>query len=598
MADNPEIQTIVLDDFRPGIYDTWAAGDASAPDGAAQLSGTWGCVASRTGSLIAAPKKIKSQTQALVDANGSGKYPTGDARMHVVAMRNFSPVYRKSATGIAQSDYPDAPTVVFSWWYDSAGGGTNFKQRGLARIYKMFLATVASYDMIDFTSLATQAVGTKPPHGWGGVDIGRANDAHSDVAGIPIVGAFFFGMADPNNYKVRAFPDQGTVATDGVDIFVFETLQVGPYAMFAHQDRFCIFALGAPVGQTNALAVDFGTSGGTEQSEWIHYTNTNSVTGGSLDNNAIFVNENPFGYGTWKSVNAGELFLVKKRGGGLSVRGDFDRPTVVRLPGIESTGLAVNIGCTLPDGTFLYGSERGVYAWSGGDTVKLLSPQIEGWFWKATSPDSPTAGLSVVEQLCNPLFYRSFGDDHAQCMGSWAMCGDRLVYGPNNFCYDSMGGGWFIHTNPADGIIYGYHDTSVKNRVIAAPYYVDATQTEVLAWFDPNTGQNHYKWTGQPLKRTRGRVIQIKYVDVVVQGHGTIIYTLTGIEGQTATKTITISTDQPITVNIPELAIKSHDISLTIDSTGTTGSDAGPEVIRAIFGYYEQETARQRTARP
>lgn len=596
----PQLAQIVLDNFRPGIYDTFAVGAESAPDGSAQLSGTYGCVASRMGSLIPAPKKVKSKTQALIDANGSGKYPTGDARMHIISMRNFSPAYcLPIASGSTQSDYPDAPVVMYSWWYDSAGGGTTFKHRGVTRVYKMTLASETTYDMINFTAGTGVAVGTKPSHGIGGIDIGRANDTHTDYPGQPVVAATFFGIGTLTQAQSRSFPalttgGPGHPRSDSVDTMAFETLQIGGMSIFAHQDRFVVFAIGSP--ETNVGGTELGTDMGTEQTEWIYYTEVNSVTGGSLANTVIFVSENPFGYGSWRSVNAGEMFLVKKRGGGVSIRNDFDRPTVVRLPGIESTGFAINLGCPLPDGTYLYGSERGVWAWSGGDTTQLLSPQLEGWFWKASATEntamvSPTAGLSVVDQLCNPVFVTAA---HPQLMGTWAMCGDRLVFGPNNFCYDSMGKGWFRYANPAS-VIYGYHDTAMNNRLVACPYFVDATQTEAIAWFDPMQGTSHYEWVSQPLQKTRGRVIQARGMDVVVQGVGTMTFQLQGLDALTSpTASITINTAKPITINIPTLTVKSHDIVLKVTSDG--GSGPAPELKRATILYYEQETARQRTA--
>jgi hypothetical protein len=596
-----QLGQIVVDDFRPGIYNTWSAGNgaASAPDGAAQLTGTYGCVASRTGSLIAAPKKVKSKTQALIDANAANKYPTGDARMHIISMRNFSPAY--SLVQANQSDYPDAVTVLYSWWYDSAGGGVNFKHRGVARIYKVS-SSGTFYDMIAFTAGNTLAVGTKPSHGIGTIDIGRANDTHTDYPGAPVIVATFFGIGTVTQAQARSFPSLTTggstnARTDSTTTMVFETLLTGALAIFAHQDRFVILAIGTP--ETNIGGTQLGSDMGTEQTEFLYYTDVNSVTGGTLENFAEFVAENPFGYGSWKSVNAGELFLVKKRGGGVSIRNDFDRPTVIRLPGIESTGFAINLGCSLPDGTYLYGSERGVYVWSGGDTTQLVSPQLEGWFWKANATEntamvSPTAGYSVVDQLCNPIFVTAA---HPQLMGTWAPCGDRLIFGPNNWCYDSMGKGWFRHSNPAT-VIYGYHDTAMNNRLVACPYFVDATQTEAIAWFDPMQGQDHYEWVSQPLQKTRGRVIQARGMDVVVQGKGVMTFKLTGLDAlESPTATITIDTTKPITVNIPQLTVKSHDIVLHVTSDKGTGTTA-PELKRFTIPYYEGETARMRTARP
>src|SRR6516164_10108500 len=53
---------IAIDDFSPGIYSEWYAssGIQSAPDGAAQATGTFRCCAGTTGALIPGPRKIAS----------------------------------------------------------------------------------------------------------------------------------------------------------------------------------------------------------------------------------------------------------------------------------------------------------------------------------------------------------------------------------------------------------------------------------------------------------------------------------------------------------------------------------------------------------
>jgi hypothetical protein len=584
-----DLQFITLGDFRPGIFSDWFANsldETGAPDGAAQVTGTYGCVASRTGALIAAPKKVRSVTQAMIDAdNGTGhKYPTSDHKMHVLGMRVASPAYSSLLAGGTQSAYPDMPVLALGWWYDSTDVGTAFKQRGVVRAYKQFLATPSTYDIANATTSGTTTLGAKYSFDPATVEIGRANNSAPTQMGRMTV----FGSVLPAGGSAAtavAFPSNAAPDTDAVSNLMFKTASIAIIQLFAHQDRLFCMSYGSPL-DTSYKILSFGASAGNDGTESLYYTNTRTYDGGTTANFIQFVNENPYGYGSWRSLNAGELLLVKKRGGGVMVRGDVDRPQILRLPGIESTGMAVNIGCPLPDGTFLYGSERGAWIWSGGDTTQLASPQLEGWFWRNSSTD--------VSRLCDPTYFRGSGDGFALLMGTWAMCGDRLVFGPNNFVYDFMGKGWWRHSDPSS-TIYGFHDNSASNKLWAAPYSIDATQTEALALFDPSYGQGEFYWRSQPLSRSRGRRIDARTLDVVVQGHGTVVFQL--LQGLSAASgpshTISVNSDQPVSVNIPT-SLTGHDLVLSIHSTSSDANTyAAPSVLRVQVGYYEAVTARQ-----
>ncbi len=594
---------LTVDNFSPGIFNDWySSGGQPAPQGAAQLSGTFGCIASRQGSLIPAPRKVHTQTQALIDAAGSGKYPTGDSRIHILGMRNMSSVYLKKSNAGGpggqpavpagnQTDYPDMPFLAMQWYYDAGGGSGPFTRKSRVRGYKCFNDAGGTYDMMTHSSAGTAAVGTKPWYGFLALEIGRANPAHSDTFGLPFVVAA--NAVDLGTPSAKVYPAYATAYQDSVSAPWFDTT-LGMSILFVHQDRLFAIALGAP-SSVNGMDNWFGSDGIVDMQEWLFYTDENNYTGGSTANNITLVNENPYGYGSWCSVNASMLLLVKKRGGAVLVRGDINNPQVIRLPGIESTGLASNIGVLLNDGTYLYGSERGVFAWSGGDTAQHLSPQLDGHFWKAVTPVSPTAGYSVVDQLNNPLFFETLGNYSPAPIGSFAMCGQRLVFAPNNFCYDLHGKGWWRHTDPAAGIIYGWHDSSVKDRVLAAPYIVgdSVIGTEAIAWFDPNLGQSAYQWTSQPLRLSTGRRTNPRDLSVVLRGHGVVTFQLVGINGAVSnTFTCTINSDaRPVVLN-SGMSVDSYDVCMVITSTAYDTDHPAPEVLRFTIGHDEMQTAR------
>lgn len=592
---NANLEKITLDDFSPGIWNDWqgAGGGISAPQGAAQLTGTFGCVASVGGGLMAAPKKVNTQTQALIDATTGtdNKYPTGDYRVHILALRNMSPVYKKAAGGGTQSEYPDMPWLGMQWWYDSTGVGTTFKQRTVVRAYKSYLASPSTYTPVNATATNGFAVGNFPSYGYIGLDIGRSNSPDPTKFGGPVMACSWYAIsALPGTGEFGSFiyPPNTAPTTDATQAFWWDASGAGMMSIFSHQDRFLGFAFGFQAG---AIGTDFGVNGGVEQTELVAYTNVNDV-GGTTANVGSWVNENPHSYGSWKSINAGELFLVKKRGGAVILRGDVVLPIVIRLPGAEPTGLAVNIGSPLPDGSFLYGSERGVYAWNGGDATKSLSPGLSGWFWKNTTDKAPDGTHDIVDQLINPVFFRSAGRDlHPAVMGSWAPCGGRLVFGPNNFCYDTHGGGWWRHTDPSAGIIYGFHDAAARNMVLASPYYLSATQTEAVAWFDPEQGQTHYEWISQPLKVTQGRELDFREVEILAQGAGTVTVTVIGINGATSSQTFTITATARPESQTLGVGVHTHDAVVKIVSDSGS-SAAAPKIYRVALGHNVRQTTR------
>ena len=84
---------------------------------------------------------------------------------------------------------------------------------------------------------------------------------------------------------------------------------------FVHQSRI-----------VNAVGISYDWPGSSfSVNEQICFTDPpNSTTYGAQ--NEVFVAEEPYGYGAWGSISAGELFMAKQRGGGLIVSGDIFSP--------------------------------------------------------------------------------------------------------------------------------------------------------------------------------------------------------------------------------------------------------------------------------
>jgi hypothetical protein len=585
-------QQIDLVDFTPGIFDDWfsAGGTQAAPDGAAQLTGTFSCVSSPTGGLMAAPLKVQSLQQDLIDTPaGALQYMTNDAQMHILAFRNTSPVSQNSFQGgQGLSQFPDQLWVCYSWLVITNSPTNTLMQEKLrTRAYYAYLSDASGVPQYPFSNSAPAApnifdanvntsgafaVATptvdKFPHGAAGIDNERSNTASPLLVGNIVTATSTtrgnsFGAID------NVYPSNATPGLDSTAAVPFSVNQIG--TVFGHQGRI--------VGMRNSFSSPYGTNGFGPTTEILEYANVNNY---SVVNTAgaVFVEEHPTGYGSWISMNANQLMLVKQRGGGVSVTGPLENPTVTYLPGIPSTLGATNIGTISADGTYVYGTSRGVFAWAGANSAQNISPQIDGWFWRPQWLN-PGTGLAQVD--------KRYGQYGSFCFVN------PFIFAPNNFLYDTRTGGWWKLALPSiSQQTYAFWDISANGLAVGCAASVYTAQTEAVAWYDTTRGQPNYQWTSQPLARSRGRFIDIRDVTVLTLGVGTVTVGLQKIDGTidaAGTQTFTSSsTTTPQLQNQP-ISCKSTDVVVVLTSNSGGGSPA-PRILRVSFGYYESETAR------
>lgn len=561
----PGLQRVVLDNFLPGIYDDWySAGGArsGAPLGAAQMTGTEGCLAEPGGGLIPGPKRVNRILQGLIDASGS--YPTSEGdKMYVLAMRVLSPVYDRASVATSEvgraNPFPDNLFFGFEWYYGSGPSSYRHKQR--ARLYKMSkqssanptLGSVGTYDAV--TQQTAASFGTPFGYGFSSIDLSRDLYAGPTTPGIAIAAISQVSNRDVLQNAHVTFPDSNGPTADSVKTMTGLEGFGGysAYGVFAHQDRVnCLHrSVNFNVGTTMEVPTDI-----------ILGTAVNDVTtlGYGLEN---FVAENPGLMGAWCSINASEMFFVKQQRGGFVLRGDVSYPTVVRLPSLPPTFDACNIACVAPNGMVVYGSRTGVYGWGGGDTATELSKQLDGFFWKVTGTDN-----------------------FRHTKGSFA-AHDRFVAAPNNFLYDVEGGGWWRLPTT---VPYAWYDTSAAGYLIGAPAFVSDTQTALADYYDFQQGQTAFTWKSQPLPVTKNRTVDFRECALTLQGSGTVTVTVTGLNGATSTATFTVSsTARPVTITKP-LGVHAHDAVISI-SSDSGSSAAAPRIYRIDLGYHDRETA-------
>lgn len=120
------IQWIQLNDFSPGIFSDWYSlnGSQPAPDGAAQMSGTYGCVASPSGGLIPGPRLVRTETED--DLDTLANMPSSEQQFNILGFRLASSI----------NIGPDSSTLTFrpngdkvaSNFKNQAGATTNLYQ--------------------------------------------------------------------------------------------------------------------------------------------------------------------------------------------------------------------------------------------------------------------------------------------------------------------------------------------------------------------------------------------------------------------------------------------------------------------------------------
>lgn len=574
-----DLQYIDLTDFSPGIFDDYLTpgGAQTAPDGAAQMTGTFSCVASPSGGLMPAPLKVQTLNQTLIDTPaGANQYMTGDAAMHAMAFRVFSPVGQSVTGGQALPPFPDQVWIAWSWFLiTNAPTNTNMTEKGRIRTYFAYLADASGTSQYPFASttpaapniydemthdqalvVANPPLPVKFPFGLAAIDNSRSNNANPVLPGRHIT-ATVHAFGNAAGAAVTVYPANATPGTDSSDAVGFSANSIG--TVFSHQDRL--------VGLRNSFSATYGTNGFGPSSEIVEFTNVNNYSVVTTSG-TVFVAEHPTGYGSWISMNANQLMLVKQRGGGVSVTGPLENPTVTYLPGIPSTYGATNIGTIGANGEYIYGTTRGVFAWTGGDTAANLSPQLDGWFWR-------------------PQNDKRFGQ-----YGSFSFV-YPFVFAPNNFIYDTRTKGWWrLNVPSATQQTYAFWDTSGNGLAVGCGASVTATQTAAVEWYDPQQGQATYQWVSQPLQKGRGRYLDVREVDIVALGSGTITITLTSLDG-TVTAPVIFSVTNTTGPQLLSMAItaKVVDVVVTINATsGTTA--AAPRLIRMSLGYREAETGR------
>jgi hypothetical protein len=286
--------------------------------------------------------------------------------------------------------------------------------------------------------------------------------------------------------------------------------------LLVHQGRVLVLAAQTyswPTGTTNVFTTN----------DNINFTDPSLTTSLGIQLE-ILAPEEPYGYGAGGSQSAGELFLVKKRGGGVIATGDISNPSVTILPGVASTGNMFGRGASTPIG-FVYGSfDNGLWTWNGSNTSSKLSAQLDDGFFL---PFEFTGSNGYPNMVSNNygFYVNTFGD---------------RIYVSNNWLFDIKSNSWWkYYPDAAQGGTQLFYVQPVNGNFIYCSVLSFPNSNKTFMYrFDPATPAQQYQWTSLPLNlATQDRVSDIR--EVVVRASSTV--------GTNNEITLTIA-DQGVTV--------------------------------------------------
>jgi hypothetical protein len=508
---------IVFDDFRPGIADNLAV---NYPPTQATRTNTYRCIANRNGALVPLPRRDYSLAGTHFEASNptSGYY-------QIVGFFVGSPVLPVSGTASAR------PHEFFIGTEYVFGGNRVHK---LQR-YRLF-ESAPTTDLLKNMSAATSAGGTS---GWGMTfGITRSNKADpTGSVGIPVIIASWSNSDNAATGYAAEIPDDATPTLNTpYDAYTGWNLAA------CHQGR---LLLRIPTSYSHAVNGSWNTS---EDLRWFP---VNDVTAANIGDITSFVPENPDGYGVCMPMSANELFLLKESFG-VVITGDLDNPTVINLPMVVGTTVGQQPAVSSL-GVIYAHPEAGAWVWAHGDKSDLISPQLFGDFWKVSSSNN-----LVAQQY---QFCRWF---------DWMLL-------PNNWLFDPIINSWW---RIEDSSLYAIRNWASTRQWLygSVSTYTHEADTIIYGW-DKTTKAISYSWQSQPLWESIDKEVTIKEIDMVVQGQGTVVVTLTTLAGATVSTTVTLANPGYPERFRKQIGIKGRYIQMRLVADGG-GSNNAPTIDR------------------
>lgn len=426
-----------ITDFSPGIYDNGLIAGGSlegifpAPPGAADATATFGCMNLPNGGL--GPIAALVATASL---ETMGISPRGNTS--IVALANsFQSNEDELIIGLNNINTPSAGDQT-TQFYSFLSVAESLHEI-VSAVYN-FTADV-NFCCYPFTTTIDYDSTTLQP-----------------VVVLPLT------APDGPTSNLYVYPSVAAPTTFSTDTIT----DVQPGTAFGHQGRIVAIQINNGYGWPNTVTQypneGFSYTDPPLSETWPHQFET-------------FGPENPFGYGAFNSVSAGELFCVKCRGGAIIIQGDLNNPTVTTLPSVKSTGAIYGRTDSDEAGMYYCALRQGAWVWNGGSSSQKISSQLDDeFFYQANEIDSPFYGYYIQR---------------------WA---DWMMFS-NNWIYNSTSGGWWRFANPdLIGNIFWYvpgYDT--RYMFMAPPTVVNSDQTCIFQ-YDRSTPGPSFSWQSLPIK--------------------------------------------------------------------------------------------------
>jgi hypothetical protein len=487
----------------------------------------------------------------------------------------------------------DVPVGIYAFLHNPAGtsGGTIY-EFGVSLTYT-FAGVGSAYTQVeylwDLDSARNLIVGA------GNLGISTAANSHGHrptvlaIASTPtgvgghIQGCQFFALPNPGSPSVGHLPYVNNLFTDTSNF-------VAGVFIILHQGRVIV------VSSDGAPSDNQFTSAGIyyhPEQLWLAAYGKFDLTQPDFFGPQIIVEEDPSGIGTWCSVSANQLIIIKNAGGAVEISGALDNPTVLRLPGIRSTGGLPNIAVSVPGHNFrypgvAYGTAAGAFLWAGLDNSESISENLDPLFW-LYDRNWPGAVFGIECYTANGStgtgsFYGIYGP-----VGRFAYTHPWL-FTPNGWVCDFRSDAWWQIEDPNGEQVHITHwySSSRPSKVWGFRAYIDDTNTSAGLAFDLEQGQHSYYYESQPLAKSRNRYIECREILATIVGleGDTVAFTLKGYGGEGVTQTVTLAASGMQVVRLNAGLFASW-VQVQITSTSTNSDDA-PRVLAVSVGYVPQ----------
>lgn len=545
-------QWVTIEDFTPGIISQSAlsyspnvgTGNTGPVPGSknGQAQRAIGCIALPNGGLAPLPSLSATPIVPPATVPGSvlfvnGLFVNGPLNDHTDANSFDSVIY--GIEGLNVSNLWD-----FDLFEAVVDDGVVLTQSTLETLTG--LTTITNPSWVALTGDTTRANSTPTNVGMATVAIGYMRQKSG-------AGPFIWLYPDPTN------PTSGTPYSTGETGYVI-----------CHQNR--IIAL-------TIIGAEQNWGGSTYlQQAYELYNYTDPPNGLAFGTQAeVFVQEHPFGHGTWGSISASQLFLVKHSGGGYVIQGDLNSPTVTRLPGVTSTyGLVSRSASETPLGLVYASNNRGLWSWAGGITSGKISNQLDDDAFANISAPGPITSGPVVD-------VRGWGD--------WIVV-------TNDWIFDTNTGGFWQLNASSSGQAHMYYGVSWDGNTLYASVPRPDLAGFAIDMYNRGIPSNFYAWKSYPIRlpsMTPNRGVMVREIVLRAQGEGTVTVILEGVNGTNTQTTASPGTNsiltftttaQPSMQRLTVGQVTAQDVTVTLNAVAATGTPA-PVIYSVSVGYTE-----------